>query len=410
MLKEKRIILGVSGGIAAYKTPWLVREFVKAGADVQVVMTPAATQFVTPLTLSTVSKRQAIIEMFPPSTSQTTDQWTKHIDLAVWADVMLIAPATANTIAKMAHGFADNFLTTLVLALRCPLVIAPSMDVDMYLNETTEQNIDALKQCGAFIVRPESGELASGLSGPGRLPELESIIAVVDHVLEKAHQDLKGRKILVSAGPTQEPIDPVRYVGNRSSGKMGFAVANAAALRGAEVTLVSGPVHLRTPRNTRRIDVETAREMHEAMQKEFPAADVVIMSAAVADFSPVRPATEKIKRHARSGNPLTVELKENPDILKTLSEHKTHQVVVGFALETNEALKNAQQKLVSKHLDAIVLNNPLEEGAAFGIDTNVVTVITADGRIEKLPKLSKFDVANEILDRIVPLLREGPSD
>jgi phosphopantothenoylcysteine decarboxylase/phosphopantothenate--cysteine ligase len=410
MLKGKRIILGVTGGIAAYKTPWLVREFVKSGAEVQVVMTPSASHFVTPLTLSTVSQRQVIIETFPAPASQGTDQWTKHIDLAVWADVMLIAPATANTIAKMAHGLADNFLTTLVLALRCPLVIAPSMDVDMYLNEVTAQNIDALKQSGCFILPPDSGELASGLTGPGRLPELSSVIDAVDRVLDRAHRDLQGKKVLVSAGPTQEPIDPVRYIGNRSSGKMGFAVANAAALRGAEVTLVSGPVQLRTPRNTRRIDVATAREMHDAMQKEFPRHDLVIMSAAVADFSPADPATEKIKRHRQHGETLTLDLKENPDILKSLSEHRTHQVLVGFALETTDALSNARQKLSSKHLDAIVLNNPREEGAAFGIDTNVVTVITADGKIEKLPKLSKFDVANEILDRIVPLLREPSRD
>lgn len=404
MVKGKHILLGVTGGIAAYKIAWLVREFVKAGAEVQVVMTRAATQFVTPLTLSTLSRRQVLMDMFPPSSEQPADRWTRHIDLAVWADGMLIAPATANTIAKIAHGLADDFLTTLVLALRCPLVLAPSMDVDMYLNETTQANIDALKERGCFIIPPESGELASGLSGAGRLPEVDTLFTFVDRLLDKVHQDLKGKKVLVTAGPTQEPLDPVRFIGNRSSGKMGFAVANAAALRGAEVTLVSGPVHLRTPRNTKRIDVSTAIEMQTAVRKEFPAADLVVMTAAVADFSPAAPAADKLKREQKPDDHFTVELKKNPDILKGLGEEKTHQVLVGFALETSDGISNARQKLSAKHLDAIVLNNPLEEGAAFGGDTNVATVITADGTTERLPRMSKFDVANEILNRVVRLL------
>ena len=405
MLKGKHIVLGVTGGIAAYKSAWLVREFVKAGAEVQVIMTRSASQFITPLTLSTLSQRQVIIEMFPSSPDQPTDQWTKHIDLALWADLMLIAPASANTIAKIAHGFADNFLTTLVLALRCPLAVAPTMDVDMYLNDMTQWNIDALKQGGCHIIDPDTGELASGLSGPGRLPEIEKLLRSVENLLDKVHQDLRGRKVLVTAGPTQEPIDPVRYIGNRSSGKMGFAIANAAAQRGAEVTLVSGPVNLRTPRNTRRIDVNTAREMQQAVQKEFPYADMLVMAAAVADFAPARQSESKIKRDALPGEHLTIELQKNPDILKNIGAQRTHQVLVGFALETNDGMKNAQQKLASKHLDAIILNNPINEGAAFGADTNVVTVITADGKIEHLPKMSKFDVANEILSRLLPLLK-----
>jgi len=405
MLNGKHIVLGVSGGIAAYKCAWLVREFVKAGAEVQVVMTRSATEFITPLTLSTLSRRTVIIEIFPPSPDQPTDQWTKHIDLAVWADITLIAPASANTIAKIAHGFADNFLTTLVLALRCPLAIAPSMDVDMFANETTQRNIASLKESGCFIIDPESGELASGLSGPGRLPELERLMNFVDGILEKSHQDLRGRKVLVTAGPTYEPIDPVRFIGNHSSGKMGFALSNAAALRGAEVTLVSGPVSLHTPRNTRRIDIQTAREMKEAIEREFASSDLVIMSAAVSDFTPIHPAAEKIKREEQASSSRTLELEENPDILKTLGEKKSRQVLVGFALETSNGIENAKRKLASKHLDAIVLNNPLEEGAGFASDTNIVTVITPDGRIERLPRMPKFDVANEILNRVVPLLK-----
>lgn len=404
MLKGKHILLGVTGGIAAYKSAWLVREFVKAGAEVQVVMTRAATQFVTPLTLSTLSQRQVIIEMFPPSPEQPTDQWTKHIDLGMWADVMLIAPATANVIAKINHGLADDFLTTLVLALRCPLVIAPAMDVDMLQNETTQRNISALRESGCFIIDPEAGELASGLHGAGRLPELEKLVQYIDGLLDRVHQDLRGKKVLVSAGPTHEPIDPVRYIGNRSSGKMGFAVANAAALRGADVTLVSGPVAMKTPRNTRRIDVETAQEMQYAMEKEFPNVDVVVMTAAVGDFAPARPASQKMKRGTKNDE-LSIELRKNPDILKSLGEQKKHQVLVGFALETENEMQNARQKLAAKHLDAIVLNNPGQEGAGFGTDTNIVTVITADGRVEELPKMSKFDVANEILNCVVPLLK-----
>jgi phosphopantothenoylcysteine decarboxylase / phosphopantothenate---cysteine ligase len=404
MVKGKHILLGVTGGIAAYKTAWLVREFVKKGAEVQVVMTRAATQFVTPLTLSTLSHRQAIIDMFPASPEQTTDQWTKHIELGVWADVMLIAPATANTIAKITHGMADDFLTALVLALRAPLVLAPSMDVDMYLHEATQQNLALLKERGCFVIDPESGELASGLSGPGRLPEVETLVRYIDTLLEGCRADLKGKRVLITAGPTYEPIDPVRYVGNRSSGKMGFAVANAAALRGADVTLISGPVALQSPRNTRRINVQTASEMREEVLKEFPAADVLVMAAAVADFAPVASKAQKIKRESQQGETFSLELKKNPDILKALGEQKSRQILVGFALETSNGAANAQKKLHEKQIDMIVLNNPLEEGAGFGSDTNLVTIFMADGATEQLPRMSKFDVANIILDRVVGLL------
>lgn len=405
MLRGKHIVLGVTGGIAAYKSAWLVRELIKAGADVQTVMTQNATQFVTPLTLSTLSNREAIVGMFPATSDHTTDTWTKHIDLALWADIMLIAPATANTIAKIAHGIADDFLTTLVLALRGPLALAPAMDVDMYTNETTQRNIESLRQSGCHILPPEEGELASGLSGPGRLPEIDRIVKFVDGVLEKVHQDLKGRKVLVTAGPTHEPIDPVRFIGNRSSGKMGFALAGAASQRGAEVTLISGPVELNTPRHTRRVNVETAEQMKAAVEKEFPRADLVVMSAAVADFSPVHIATTKIKRDASTGDAVHLELKKNPDILRGLGEKKTRQVLVGFALETSDGIANAKKKLSLKNLDLVVLNTAGEEGAGFGTDTNIVTVIAPNGTIEPLPRMSKYDVAHEILNRAVPLLK-----
>jgi phosphopantothenoylcysteine decarboxylase/phosphopantothenate--cysteine ligase len=405
VLKDKHIILGVTGGIAAYKSAWLIREFVKADADVQVVMTRAATEFITPLTLSTLSKREAIIDMFPSAPDRPTDQWTKHIELALWADLMLIAPATANVVAKIAHGLADDFLTTLVLALRCPLVVSPAMDVDMYLNEITQENISILKQTGCFVMEPDSGELASGLTGPGRLPEIEKLVGFVDHLLDHAHQDLKNRHLLVTAGPTYEPIDPVRYVGNYSSGKMGFAIANAAALRGATVTLVSGPVNLRTPRNARRVEVSTALEMQKAVEAAFPSVDAVIMAAAVADYAPEQVAQQKIKREGQDDEMLTLRLRKNPDILKGLAQRKKNQVLVGFALETENGAENARKKLQAKCLDLIVLNNPTEEGSGFGSDSNVVTIISAKGESRRLPKLSKFDVANEILNYVAPLLK-----
>ncbi len=405
MLAGKHILLGVTGGIAAYKTPWLVRLFTRAGADVRVVMTPAAKEFVTPLTLATVSRHRVVTEMFPDAEEQKTESWTGHIDLAQWADVLLIAPASANTIAKIAHGLADNFLTTLVLALRCPLVIAPAMDVDMYRHESTRANIDVLKQWGCHVLDPGVGELASGLEGPGRLPDLEVLVQRVEDVLRNAHHDLANKRVLVSAGPTQEPIDAVRYVGNRSSGKMGFALAVAATQRGAEVTLVSGPVSLATPRHVKRIDIHTAREMEKAMREEFAHADLVVMAAAVADFAPADRVEGKIKRDSIKGEDFTVKLQKNPDILKTLASEKKKQILVGFALETSDGLENARKKLKAKHLDAIVLNDPGEEGAGFDAETNVVTVITADGKAEKLPLSSKLDVAHAIFDRIMPLLR-----
>jgi phosphopantothenoylcysteine decarboxylase/phosphopantothenate--cysteine ligase len=365
-------------------------------------MTHSATQFITPLTLSTLSKREVLIDLFPASPDQPTDQWTKHIDLSLWADVMLIAPASANTIAKIAHGIADNFLTTLVVAARSPVILSPAMDVDMYENRTTQSNIDLLREAGFFIVDPESGELASGLTGAGRLPELVRLTDAIEKVLDGTHRDLAGKKILVTAGPTLEPIDPVRYIGNRSSGRMGFALANSAALRGADVTLVSGPVHLKTPRNTRRVDVRKASEMLDALKEEFPKCDVLVMAAAVADYTPAAAAEQKIKRDEASSG-ITLELRNNPDILKALAPLKKHQRVIGFALETEQGMENARRKLQEKGLDAIVLNNANEEGAGFETDTNIVTIITAAGEIRKLPKMTKFDVANEILNQIARL-------
>jgi phosphopantothenoylcysteine decarboxylase/phosphopantothenate--cysteine ligase len=403
MLKGKKILIGVTGGIAAYKVCFVIRELRKAGAEVCVVMTESAREFISPLTYSTLSGHEVIVGTFPDRNAPTVSGNTWHIDLALWADLMLIAPATANTIAKIAHGFADNAVTTLVLALRCPLVISPAMDADMWMNAVTQENVERLRELGCFVLPPDEGELASGLVGPGRLPEVDTIIKFVEDILKKTHRDLEGKKILVTAGPTREAIDPVRFVSNRSSGKMGFAVANAAALRGADVTLVSGPVHLQTPRNVSRIDVESTKEMSKAVQSQFDKHDAVIMAAAVADFAPKHASKEKMKKEDMRA--MALELEKTDDILESLGQKKKGKVLVGFALETHNDAQNARGKLKRKHLDFIVLNNPLVEGAGFGVDTNVVSVIDKSGAVEKLPKLSKLDVANCILDRVAKNLK-----
>jgi phosphopantothenoylcysteine decarboxylase / phosphopantothenate---cysteine ligase len=402
VLAGKHILLGVTGSIAAYKSAWLVRELVKEGAEVQVVMTQNAARFIPALTLSTLARREALIDMFPPAGA--AGEWTRHIDLGIWADLMFIAPATANTIAKIAGGIADDLLTTLVLSLRCPLALAPAMDLDMLANEATQRNLDMLRQGGCLVIDPEEGELASGLSGPGRLPEIDRLVKFVDGVLAGVHRDLEGTKVLITAGPTFEPVDPVRFIGNRSSGKMGFALAAAAAQRGADVTLVAGPVALRTPRNVRRIDVETAADMQRTVEREFDAMDLVIMAAAVSDFRPLHPEERKIKRSGWSGGRMQLELTMNPDILKGLGERKKRQILVGFALETDDGPVNARKKLDEKHLDIVVLNNPLEPGSGFGTDTNTVTLITAGSAPEALPRMTKFDAAHAILRRAAALL------
>lgn len=400
MLADKNILLGVTGGISVYKICTVVRLLKKAGAHVRVIMTQSATEFVTPLTFSTLSEEEVIVSLWPKDKHSSTDLGVKHIDLGLWADAMLIAPATANTIAHLAYGYADDTISSTVLALRCPLIISPAMDVDMWENEATQQNVSILKSRGYFIVPPESGELASGLVGTGRLPEPETIVDVVDGVLEKTPKDFSGKKILITAGPTHEPIDPVRFIGNRSSGKMGFALANAAALRGAEVTLISGPVSLSTPKNVHRIDVETAEQMHEAVMKQFASNNILIMAAAVADYAPITVADHKIKKLGSHAHGISVELRTTPDILHAVAEKKSQQIVVGFALETTNELEHAKQKLEKKHLDLIVLNSTNDEGAAFGKDTNVVTIIEKNGTVTPLPKMSKFDVATAILNAV----------
>ncbi len=397
-LRGKHILVGVTGSIAAYKSALLVRELVKAGADVRVLMTPSACEFITPLTLATLSQADVVLDMFPADRSKGT--W--HIHLAVWADLMIIAPASANTIAKIAHGMADNALSSLVLALRCPLIVAPAMDTDMFVHIATQENIGILRKRGADVIDPDSGELASGLHGPGRLPEIPVLMQAIERRLGSG-ASLHGRTVLVTAGPTYEAIDPVRFIGNRSSGKMGFAVAQAAAVRGARVLLVSGPVQLATPPGVERIDVESASSMHSAVMERAAEADICVLTAAVADFRPATPSEQKIKKSAENEAGMTLQLERTPDILRSLGE-RGGPVLVGFALETANEIENARNKLVGKNADMIVLNNPRTEGAGFGSETNVVTILTRGGAEESFPLLEKSKVADIILDRAAAIL------
>ena len=405
MLKNKNILIGITGGIAAYKIPLLVRECITSGANVRVVMTEAAKEFVTPLTLSTLSGAEVIVGTFPQSGSNVLNAGTWHIKLAQWADVMVIAPATANVLAKLAHGYSDNAVTTLALAVRCPLIISPAMDLDMWRHEATQNNITKLREMGYCVLPPGEVELASGLVGPGRLPELTVIVQAIDELLEHARKDLRGKTIVVTAGPTYEAIDPVRFIGNRSSGKMGFAVANAAAQRGAKVTLITGRVHLPTPKNVERIDVESAEEMYRAVMNKTKKAHAVVMTAAVADFTPAQSSSKKIKKEQFKSENLTLELKKTKDILGELREKNKAALLVGFALETDNGLRNAGAKLKQKKLDFIVLNNPNEEGSGFDTDTNKVMILSKSGKVERLKNMSKYNVAHEILDRVVKKIK-----
>jgi phosphopantothenoylcysteine decarboxylase/phosphopantothenate--cysteine ligase len=393
-LNGKKILLGVTGCIAAYKSCLIVRELIKRGVEVKVVMTPSATEFIAPLTLATLSKNEVIVYTFPRNQKDGTNLSTWHIDYALWADLMLVAPATINTIAKISYGFADNALTTLVTALRSPLVIAPAADVDMYNNPINNENLEKLERLAHYIIYPESGELASGLSGDGRLADVNKIIDAVELVLSGYSKDLEGKKVLVSAGPTYEDIDPVRFIGNRSSGKMGYAIAKAAYLRGADVTLISGPSSQYSYPEIKMLKVRSASEMEKAVKKEIDKNNLLIMSAAVSDFRPMKTASNKIKKE-KSLMDLKLEL--NPDILSSIKTKKTK--VIGFALETQNELSNAKKKLKEKHLDMIVLNSPGKE-SGFEVDTNKVTIIKQDGKAIKLPLLTKFQVANKLLSEV----------
>jgi phosphopantothenoylcysteine decarboxylase/phosphopantothenate--cysteine ligase len=395
-LYGKKIVLGVTGCIAAYKSAYLIRDLLKRGAEVKVVMTSSATQFITPLTLSTLSNNNVIVNMFPLSQSGGTDINTWHIDLAQWTDLILIAPATVNTLAKIAHGFADNALTTLVSAARSPVIIAPAADVDMYENPITKENIAKLKSLGFYIVEAEEGELASGLSGKGRLAKLDKIVDAVEMILSGYEKDLADKRILITAGPTFEDIDPVRFIGNRSSGKMGYALAKAAFLRGANVRLISGPSSETWYEEIKKVNVRSADEMKKAIDKELKKNDILIMTAAVADYKPVRALAKKLKK----GNSFNeIKVKTTPDILSSIK--KENKFIVGFALETENELANAKRKLKEKQLDMIVLNSLKDKKSGFEYDTNKVTIVKKNGRSVKLPLQSKFQIANKILSEII---------
>lgn len=452
-LLDRRILLGVTGSIAAYKAALLTRLFRKAGAEVQVLMTNDATRFVSPLTLGTLSGREVLIDLFPDDETgheqQAEEAWTQHVTLGLWADVFVVAPATAQTIAKLAYGFSDSMLTATALSAECPLLVCPAMDRDMYRHAATQSNIERLHALGYTVMPAAHGELASGLVGQGRLPEPESIAERVvlmlnddddagsagppppdldtpsaraaapdeDDTLSRApeapssgapsdqgsgaasrHHLFTGMRVLVTAGPTQEPIDPVRVITNRSTGTMGYALAQVAAERGATVTLVSGPTCLETPPDVERIDVMTTKEMNTAVQQHADA-DLILMAAAVSDYTPARTALSKIKKD--DSDELVLRFRRTTDILKALGRHKRpYQQLVGFALETDDGLANARRKLEAKNLDWIALNNPLEEGAGFGTTTNRITLLHRDGYKETLPLLRKSDLAEAILDRV----------
>ena len=396
MLKGKKIVLGITGSIAAYKSCLIIRELVKRGAEVQVVITPAGKEFITPITLSALTQKPVISDFF----SQRDGTWHSHVALGLWADAMLIAPCTASTLGKMANGIADNMLITTYLSMKAPVFIAPAMDLDMYAHPTTQQNMERLKGFGNHIIEPQSGFLASGLEGKGRMEDPEKIVAALDMFFEK--KDLLGKHIMITAGPTYEKIDPVRFIGNYSSGKMGFALAEECARRGAEVTLIAGPVNVQcTMNNVQRIDVESCQQMHDAAIENFPQMDAAILCAAVADFRPAEVAGQKIKR---VGQIMDIHLVPNPDIAAELGRMKrADQVMVGFALETNDEQQNAQRKLEKKNLDFIVLNSLRNEGTCFKSDENQVSIISRDAKhdYEKKPKA---DVARDIIDELAARL------
>ena len=392
MLKGKNVLLAVTGSIAAYKSTYLVRELIKKGSNVKVIQTESSLQFVTPITLSTLSKNPVTKDFIK---NEDTGEWNNHVALGEWADMMLIAPATAHTISNLVTGKADSFFLATFLSCSAPVFVAPAMDLDMFKNESTQANLETLTKRGIHIIDPDEGELASGLEGKGRMKEPEDIVVFLnDYLLSKA--TLRGKKILVSAGPTYEFIDPVRFIGNHSSGKMGFAIAEEAASRGASVTLITGPVHLSTPKQVYRKDVVSAEEMKNAILHYFDDSDVLIMAAAVADYKPKVVSDEKIKKKNAE---LSLELVKTDDILKEIVKNKKQQFVVGFALETNNEQENAKQKLVHKNLDAIVLNSLNDTGAGFGHDTNKVTIITANEETTYNLK-SKKEVAVDILNFI----------
>lgn len=396
MLKEKKIVLGVSGGIAIYKVVDLVSKLRKKGAEIRVVMTENAAKFVSPLLFAEISGHKAAVSMW-----DGRDEFNvEHIALANWGDVLLLAPATANILAKMTYGLADDLLSTVLLAAPCPKIVCPAMNTGMYENVATQANLALLRKRGVEIMEPGCGELACGTTGAGRLPEVPEIIAALERFFALREGAMRGVKVMVTAAGTREPIDPVRFIGNRSSGKMGYAIAKEALLRGAEVVLITGPSALTPPPYARVINVETTQQMMDACMAEFPAVDVVIKAAAVADFKPREVAGQKIKKiHPEDG--MTVILDQNPDILKTLGSVKKKQFLVGFAAKTQNLLENAAAKVKKKNLDMIVANDVSMKGAGFNTDTNIVKFLYPDGKIEALEILSKDDVAEILLDRVM---------
>lgn len=393
-LKGKHIVLGISGGIAAYKSAYLLRLFIKAGAEVQVVITPNGKEFITPATLAALSGKPVVSEFF----AANTGEWHSHVDLGLWSDLMVIAPATASTIGKMANGVADNMLITTYLSAKSHVMVAPAMDLDMWNHKSTQRNIKTLEHDGVEIIQPASGELASHLTGKGRMEEPEEILKRVE-IFFSRKESLKGKKILVTAGPTYEDIDPVRFIGNYSSGKMGFAIAEEAAARGADVTLVTGPVALQTSNSSiKRIDVRSAKQMLEAVEKEFEGCNAAILSAAVADYAPEVCHETKIKREKTDG--LTLKLIKNPDIAAHLGAIKGSRFLVGFALETDNEYENAMDKLSKKSLDMIVLNSLRNPLAGFNKDTNQVCILKKNGTMSEYPAKSKMEVARDIIDQL----------
>ncbi|WP_299667686.1 bifunctional phosphopantothenoylcysteine decarboxylase/phosphopantothenate--cysteine ligase CoaBC [uncultured Polaribacter sp.] len=399
VLRGKKILLGITAGIAAYKTANLVRLFIKLGAEVKVIMTPASKDFITPLTLSTLSKNPVHSAFY--SKEDENELWNNHVDLGLWADYMLIAPATANTLSKMVSGTCNNLLLATYLSAKCPVYFAPAMDLDMYQHPSTKQSLEKLQSFGNILIPATSGELASGLVGEGRMAAPEDIVSFIENnILSKL--PLKGKKVLLTAGPTYEAIDPVRFIGNHSSGKMGFAIAKAAANLGAEVYLISGPSHQQIQHSlVHRIDVVSAEEMYQASHQYFNEVDIAILSAAVADYKPKNLATQKIKKTAAS---LEIQLTPTKDILASLGKIKKHQFLVGFALETHNEIQNAKSKLEKKNLDAIVLNSLQDKGAGFATDTNKITIIDKDLNEKSFELKSKVAVAEDIINEIIKKL------